>query len=775
MSLQFQGLLDLSGLPFEVSVADLEVVEAGGVTHVLAATEAGGGLGVFRLSGGTLARFESMQSYGPGRVGSGVDLLTLETGGGTRVVPLGIGLPLWISYQLTESLGAGQAMLPGGSPIAAARTAVAGEFGGRTVVVALPGIGDEIATHALDATGQLAPLNRVSEADAGFTALALTAGGVLLAAGTGGEGGGSLFSYQVAGNGRLTLLDRAGGPEGPGFATPTALETLRLAGQDFAVLAAAGSASLSVFRVGSDGTLTATDHVGDTRLTRFDDATRLASARWGDWQFVLAAGADDGISLFALLPDGRLLHLDSLADSRAATLTNISALDAVVIGTELQVFTSSGAEPGISQIRADLSALGLILQGNGSGAELTGSDRNDVLISGGGADRLRGGGGADTFVFRPGRADAEGRLGRVLDFDPGRDRLDLSTLPFLYDIGQVTFASVSTGVILRFGALWVELTGASGIRLTPEMFTTGMILNAQHLPTGNVAVEDGGGAGEGGGGTGGGTGGETGGGGTGGETGGGGTGGESLSGDHGDNRLTGGAGNDVLQGHGGSDRLAGEAGNDTIDGGDGSDTINGGDGDDCLIGGNSGGDLRDIIYAGEGDDWITGGPGNDLLFGMGGNDTIAGDAGVDEIQGQDGDDVITGSSFSDLIYGGAGNDFVNGGFGHDRINGGSGADKFFHVGVEGHGSDWVQDFTAAEGDVLLFGNRSATRADFQVNFAHTENAEGERAGDDSMREAFVIYRPTGQIIWALVDGEGEGEAVIRLQIDGSPEYYNLLL
>ncbi len=177
LSLQFQGLLDLSGLPFDVSIADLEVVEAGGVTHVLAATEAGGGLGAFHLSGGAMARFETMQSYGPGRVGgSGVDLLTLETGGDTRVVPLGTGLPMWISYQLTESLGTGQAMLPGGSPIAAARAAVAGEFGGRTVVVALPGIGDEIATHALDATGQLAPLNRMNEAEAGFTALALTAG-----------------------------------------------------------------------------------------------------------------------------------------------------------------------------------------------------------------------------------------------------------------------------------------------------------------------------------------------------------------------------------------------------------------------------------------------------------------------------------------------------------------------------------------------------------------------------------------------------------------------
>ncbi len=237
-----------------------------------------------------------------------------------------------------------------------------------------------------------------------------------------------------------------------------------------------------------------------------------------------------------------------------------------------------------------------------------------------------------------------------------------------------------------------------------------------------------------------------------------------------DDILFGVATDDTSSGGPGNDRMSGLGGNDSLDGGLGADTLNGGDGDDTLIGGPSEDDLRDVIYAGEGNDSVDAGAGNDLIFGQGGNDTIAGGFGVDEIQGQDGDDVITGSAFSDLVFGGAGNDFVNGGFGHDRINGGTGADKFFHVGVEGHGSDWVQDYNSAEGDVLLFGNTAATRADFQVNFAHTENAEGERAGDDDVMEAFVIYRPTGQIMWALVDGQGQSS--INLQI-GS-EVFDLL-
>ncbi|MFV0513768.1 MAG: beta strand repeat-containing protein [Jhaorihella sp.] len=246
-----------------------------------------------------------------------------------------------------------------------------------------------------------------------------------------------------------------------------------------------------------------------------------------------------------------------------------------------------------------------------------------------------------------------------------------------------------------------------------------------------------------------------------------GSGGLTLTGTPGDDDLVGGPDNDTIDALDGNDRLIGAGGDDTLRGGDGNDTINGGDGDDLIRGGETDADRRDVIYGGAGNDSIDGGYGNDLIYGQGGNDTIAGGFGADELQGQDGNDVITGSAFGDIVFGNAGDDFVNGGFGHDLINGGSGADKFFHVGgsreqMLGHGSDWVQDYSAAEGDVLVFGG-SGNADQFQVNFTHTANkTTGERSGDDDVQEAFVIYKPTGQILWALVDGGGE--ASINLQI-----------
>ncbi|MEX5728454.1 Ca2+-binding RTX toxin-like protein [Rhodovulum iodosum] len=243
-----------------------------------------------------------------------------------------------------------------------------------------------------------------------------------------------------------------------------------------------------------------------------------------------------------------------------------------------------------------------------------------------------------------------------------------------------------------------------------------------------------------------------------------------ITGTEGDDELSGSEAADTLRGLGGADTLFGLGGDDVIEGGDGTDTINGGDGDDTILGGDTSADRRDVILGGDGNDTIDAGYGNDQVFGGGGNDTIAGGFGADDLRGQADNDVITGSALSDLVFGGDGDDFVNGGFGFDRINGGAGADSFYHLGIANHGSDWVQDYTAAEGDVLLFGDATASADDFTVRFTHTSSPETGRSGEDDVQEAFVVYRPAGLIVWALVDGGGE--ASLNVEIGG--EVFDLL-
>ncbi|MEP2758765.1 MAG: BspA family leucine-rich repeat surface protein [Hyphomicrobiales bacterium] len=218
----------------------------------------------------------------------------------------------------------------------------------------------------------------------------------------------------------------------------------------------------------------------------------------------------------------------------------------------------------------------------------------------------------------------------------------------------------------------------------------------------------------------------------------------------------------------GNDKIIGSAHSDTLEGGLGADVLIGGEDDDVLYGAlmseQQAEDRADRIYAGGGNDLARGGYGNDALRGDAGHDTLIGEQGADSIYGGTGDDVLTGAALSDLIFGGDGDDFLNGGFGYDRLNGGTGADRFFHSGDTGHGTDWVQDYAATEGDVLHFGG-PATSDDFRVRLASTDGA-----GADVTPEAFVIHHPTGQILWALVDGGGQSS--INLQIGG--EVFDLL-
>ncbi|UWQ19301.1 hypothetical protein [Jannaschia sp. M317] len=231
---------------------------------------------------------------------------------------------------------------------------------------------------------------------------------------------------------------------------------------------------------------------------------------------------------------------------------------------------------------------------------------------------------------------------------------------------------------------------------------------------------------------------------------------DTVDGLGGDDTIRGNGGDDSIQGGDGNDRITGGIGNDTIDGGNGVDTLDGGDGNDQLTGGSTDVDLRDVIFGGAGDDTIEGGYGNDELRGDAGNDSIAGGFGADTVIGGSGNDTLTGSAFGDLIFGGDGMDFLNGGFGSDRVNGGADADQFFHLGVFDHGSDWIQDYSFADGDVLVFGG-AATVTDFQVNQNTTAGA-----GGDATEEAFVIYRPTDQILWALVDGMDNANITLRI-------------
>ena len=482
----------------------------------------------------------------------------------------------------------------------------------------------------------------------------------------------------------------------------------------------------------------------DSLESRFDNAAQLEVVTVAGQVFVIVAGSDDGLSLFALSPGGRLVHLDSIADTLATPLARLSGLAAQVVAGGIEILTTSTQEAGAGHLAIGFANPGVVRRAaSGLLAGSAGDDMlellgaglidagagDDILLDGSGADTLTGGAGRDVFVLR-----RDGMRDVITDIRVGEDRLDLSAWGFLYSVAQLALQATPWGGVLTFGTEVLELRTADGRPLTAADIAALVSMPVSHVDVTPAPLEQAvpearpdpdapalplagtgldplkltgtaladllvGAAGN--------------------DTITGGAGNDTLIGGSGDDAIKGEAGNDLIHGGAGNDKLPGEDGNDTIYGEDGDDRLGGGNGDDYLNGGNGddrggGGPGNDMILAGEGNDIFSGGPGNDTLFGEGGNDRLAGSYGHDLVDGGpgndrigggwgndtilagDGDDVVGAGEHDDLIDGGAGNDFLGGGPGNDTIWGGSGNDTI----NPGHGDDVM--YGGAGRDTFVF-------------------------------------------------------------------------
>ena len=575
--------------------------------------------------------------------------------------------------------------------------------------------------------------------------------------------GNTLTSLAVNDDGSTSVAGTAGISDGLAVNRLYRIEAVSLAGKTFALITATGTSSISVVEVGSDGGLRVRDQVNDDLSTRFQGGSALSVTTLDDRAYVVAAGADDGLSLFMLLPNGRLLHLQSIADTAGMALDNVSALAATGADGVLDIFATSSSEVGLTHLRYDpgeqapirmASAAGGTLAGDarvdllwgGAGNdELYGHAGDDILYDGGGSDTLYGGAGSDTFVLAK-----DGRIDVIRDFNIAQDRLDLSEWGTIYSMAFLSVTATSYGMRIVYDTEDLRVYSDTGGALDPKALRFDQVSNAWHIVLNppsidaqlktdvqgriDLAIEglDGGvavdlslqqiiGSWY----------------------------GESftrslsdtlhvLGTSLDDDTIIGSGADNQLSGRGGRDQLFGLSGNDLLDGGDGADALYGGDGfdtiygeagNDTVFGGNGrdlvflglgddlfndngqGGDYgRDTVYGGSGNDTIEGGNGDDAFFGELGNDVINGRLGNDVIDGGDGSDKLYGGDGFDTIYAGADNDTVYGGNGRDLVYLGTGNDLFNDNGQGGdygrdtvYGGDGADRIEGGNGDDVFHG------------------------------------------------------------------------
>ena len=539
---------------------------------------------------------------------------------------------------------------------------------GRDIVVAAGAGQSGLATYLRASDGSLSPLatrgdTATTYVDSVDMMAAATVGGQqLVFAASGSESG--VSAYRLDSNGGLSHLDSLGAREGIGINAPTALLSTEIGGQPVLLLAAAGSNSISVIGIGADGSLTLRDHLTDSLTTRFGAVTVMEAIIHDGRTYVVAGGGDDGLTLFTLLDDGRLLVLDVLADSTALGLDNVNGLALQMQGNTLHVFATSETESGLTHATATL-AQDAVQTGTSGNDTLVAADSGSALVDGAGDDWLGGGAGADVFVLA-----ADDSRDDIHDFDPNMDRIDLSAWDGLTSVAQLEITSTTSGAVLRYGSEVLHLHTTQGHPLTLNDFLRhdllGLFRPQPEVDAPVILTGDGqlvGGSGE-----------------------------DRLSGRAGEDSLYGQAGDDYLLGADGSDALWGGEGHDTLLGGDGSDVLYGEDGNDSIDGGNG----HELIYGGAGEDSISGGTGADSLYGGADNDTLEGDSSTDQLFGGAGNDSIIGGTGADTLYGGEGNDTIFGNTALDTIYGEGGDDYI----SSGDGIDYVD---GGAGNDTIFG------------------------------------------------------------------------
>ena len=668
------------------------------------------------------------------------DLDIVTTDVGTFAVFSGEGTGAHSNYEITVSGGLGDAVvLAPASGELGALSAISTAAVGGTTLAATSQTGQEGFTVQSVQTDLLSNPIMVNTDNVAVTGsdiadvelISLGATGLAIAID---KAGNEILSYTVAGDGTLTQADTLGVMDGLGLVSPEILRVVEIAGQNFGIVAAGSSSSVSVFEISDSGELTARDHVIDGQGTRFASISELEVVETNGRAFVLTAGADDGITLLELLPDGRLIHHATIEDTDALSLENVTALTGEAHDGTLHVFATSETEAGITELTFDLAAPGqvavggtgddtmtggaggdVLFGGHGAGQDvLFGNDGDDILVAGNGTDRLIGGAGVDLFVF----GDAlDG--GQIDDFNVNEDLLDLSGWFQLHDTSQLNFLAYGDRVDISFGGYTLTVKSHDGETLDPADIEGRITINPSHSMITNAPNA------------------------------------ADLQSTH-----YGTSGNDVLFGHAGQDTFIAGSGADVFVGGDEFDIVSyedagarikvdmihgrrergdvandkhfsiegieGTDFNDVLVGDNAdnwfeGGEGRDVIVGRSGDDELRGSAGTDKLKGGWGNDTLDGGDGVDVLVGQGDDDELNGGAGNDRLRGGNGNDTIIGGSGNDNLGGGFGADTFYFS----EGRDRIVDFSKTQ-DMLYIDD--ALLSDPAMSVADILNTYGEDLG-----------------------------------------------
>lgn len=498
MMLRFERVVATGNPALDSGIGDTALKTLNGETYLYGATGPGGGLAVWKLVDDAAPVLQDTQFFNNTislQVGDSVLPVTLA-GQDHLVLDVDNAAGL-VSYQLNsdgtfDGLVETGNLTGGGNLGAMTQLAV----GGLDLLAVSHEATGQIGTYQVGTDGSLTLAGLVTGQASAMTSLQSGSGRFLA---TVDAASNSVAVYMVDPiDGTLALVDTAAATQTLGITTPTAIESIEAFGQSWLIVAGAESNSLSLLKLGPDGHLTPTDHVLDSRHTRFEAVQDISVVEISGQVFVVAGGGDDGVSLFSMTANGKLVHRDSFADTLSSGLQNVETLVAAQLGDTLQIFASAQEDAGLTQLTVSLETLGVVAEGFGTVTGTAGDDMltggildtvllagagDDILVSGTGTATMTGGAGADIFVMRYGSGTTT-----ITDFEVGSDRLDLFDFPMLRNPGQLTVTSTALGAEISYLDASVVVVSAAGAPLSSTEIFGSEFGGPDHIPVDFSAI-----------------------------------------------------------------------------------------------------------------------------------------------------------------------------------------------------------------------------------------------------------------------------------------------
>ncbi|MCP4386210.1 MAG: hemolysin-type calcium-binding protein, partial [Hyphomicrobiales bacterium] len=127
------------------------------------------------------------------------------------------------------------------------------------------------------------------------------------------------------------------------------VSTAAVGGTTYLFVASPFDDGVSVFAVGTDGTLTNAYNVTDLADLELDGATSVASAEIGGITYLFVTGqSDDGVSVFSVAEDGTLTNVDNVTDAGALELDGAHSVATATFGATTYLFVAGFGDDGVS-------------------------------------------------------------------------------------------------------------------------------------------------------------------------------------------------------------------------------------------------------------------------------------------------------------------------------------------------------------------------------------------------------------------------------------------